>query len=168
MSVLLDDLIEGSIKLYITILCRIMQMQSQLLSPRGASGSTGPALTRDVSSSPGAKYSEPQHSAGSICRIAPTPSLTQQSLNPLDEPSPLGLTLRKTPSLLDLISMKLAQSAASDQGTSNSDALSVDAAKNRVGKCLVPTSTNQDKLKASNFPASSLKIGNWEVSMFLY
>ncbi|KAL2644848.1 hypothetical protein R1flu_012435 [Riccia fluitans] len=137
------------------------QMQSQLLSPRGGSGSSGPALVRDAPLPAAAKYSEPLHSTGSICRIPPAPPLTP-SVNPLDEPSPLGLTLRKTPSLLDLISMKLAQSAASDQGSSNPDALAVEAAKNRAGKCLVPTSTNQDKLKASNFPASSLKIGNWE------
>ncbi|KAL3698122.1 hypothetical protein R1sor_012198 [Riccia sorocarpa] len=126
------------------------QMQSQLLSPRGGcGGSMGPAMIRDAPL-PISKYNEPLQSTGSICR------------NPLDEPSPLGLTLRKTPSLLDLISMKLAQSAASEQGSSNPDALAAEAAKNRAGKCLVPTSSSQDKLKASNFPASSLKIGNWE------
>ena len=32
--------------------------------------------------------------------------------NPLNEPSPLGLRLRKSPSLLDLIQMKLSQDGA--------------------------------------------------------
>lgn len=34
-------------------------------------------------------------------------STTSSHNNPLDEPSPLGLVLRKSPSLLDLIQMKL-------------------------------------------------------------
>ncbi len=33
--------------------------------------------------------------------------------NPLEEPSPLGLTLRKTPSLLNLITLQLAQNTSS-------------------------------------------------------
>lgn len=66
--------------------------------------------------------------------------------NPLDEPSPLGLRLRKSPSLLDLIQMKLSQQNASKLAN-------VDK-KDHKG-------TN-DKLKASNFPGSILKIGTWE------
>ncbi|KAL3532985.1 hypothetical protein ACH5RR_006506 [Cinchona calisaya] len=38
---------------------------------------------------------------------------TPSQCNLLDEPSPLGLSLRKSPSLLDLIQMKLLQSNAS-------------------------------------------------------
>lgn len=67
--------------------------------------------------------------------------------NPLDEPSPLGLRLRKSPSLLDLIQMKLSQQNASKLAT-------VDKKDHK--------STN-DKLKASNFPGSILKIGTWKV-----
>lgn len=67
--------------------------------------------------------------------------------NPLDEPSPLGLRLRKSPSLLDLIQMKLSQQ--------NSSKLANVDKKDHKG-------TN-DKLKASNFPGSILKIGTWEV-----
>ncbi|KAF2323041.1 hypothetical protein GH714_032940 [Hevea brasiliensis] len=64
--------------------------------------------------------------------------------NPLDEPSPLGLRLKKSPSLLDLIQMKLSQ-------------------QNNMKKDHKATgSTATDKLKASNFPASLLKVGSWE------
>lgn len=73
--------------------------------------------------------------------------------NPLDEPSPLGLRLRKSPSLLDLIQMRLAEgNTLSKMGS--------DAKKG--SKSTAGTATT-DKLKASNFPASLLKIGTWEV-----
>ncbi|CAK9197477.1 unnamed protein product [Sphagnum troendelagicum] len=67
--------------------------------------------------------------------------------NPLEEPSPLGLTLRKTPSLLNLITLQLAQSTSSAPASDAPSSGSVAA---------------HDKLKASNFPASTLKIGTWE------
>lgn len=73
--------------------------------------------------------------------------------NPLDEPSPLGLRLRKSPSLLDLIQMRLSEGSASKFGA--------DAKK---GNKSVAASAATDKLKASNFPASLLKIGTWEVN----
>lgn len=73
--------------------------------------------------------------------------------NPLDEPSPLGLRLKKTPSLLDLIQMTLAKG--------NSSKVGIDAKKEHKG------TTASDKLKASNFPASFLKIGTWEVLLQL-
>ncbi|XP_061354375.1 uncharacterized protein LOC133299003 [Gastrolobium bilobum] len=65
--------------------------------------------------------------------------------NPLDEPSPLGLRLRKSPSLLDLIQMRLSQQDD-------------DRKKDHKGSCTGVDS----KLKASNFPATVLKIGTWE------
>lgn len=71
--------------------------------------------------------------------------------NPLDEPLPLGLQLKKSPSLLDLIQMRLSQGNASNSGTQ--------AKKDNKGTA---TSLANDKLKASNFPASLLKIGTWE------
>lgn len=77
--------------------------------------------------------------------------------NPLDEPSPLGLRLRKSPSLLDLIQMTLSQGKAS----STSAAPSGDpSSKNKKD---VKAGAAFDKLKASNFPASLLRIGKWEV-----
>ncbi|KAA8540565.1 hypothetical protein F0562_024516 [Nyssa sinensis] len=71
--------------------------------------------------------------------------------NPLDEPSPLGLRLRKSPSLLDLIQMRLSQGNVSKVGP--------EAKKEHKG---IPASSTTDKLKASNFPASFLRIGTWE------
>lgn len=76
-------------------------------------------------------------------------SIPPASYNPLDEPSPLGLRLRKSPSLLDLIQMRLTQQEESkkkDQKSSSSATAAADS-----------------KLKASNFPGTLLKIGTWEV-----
>ncbi|XP_015869013.2 uncharacterized protein LOC107406408 isoform X1 [Ziziphus jujuba] len=71
--------------------------------------------------------------------------------NPLDEPSPLGLRLKKSPSLLDLIQMKL----------SRGNAAKLDTLGKKSHKGSGNTSA-MDKLKASNFPASILQIGSWE------
>ncbi|KAG5227792.1 Homeobox protein [Salix suchowensis] len=65
--------------------------------------------------------------------------------NRMEEPSPIGLTLKKSQSFLDLIQMKLSQ-----QNTSNA----------MLSK--KPGSAAADKIKASNFTASLLKIGSWE------
>lgn len=67
--------------------------------------------------------------------------------NPLEEPSPLGLQLKKSPSFLDLIEMTLSQEKASKLSN-----LTKNNQKNGA-----------DKLKAANFSASLLKIGSWEV-----
>ncbi|KAJ8559991.1 hypothetical protein K7X08_004049 [Anisodus acutangulus] len=67
----------------------------------------------------------------------------------VDEPSPLGLRLRKSPSLLDLIQMRLSKGSTSKVGSQ--------------GKKEQKGSTGMtEKLKASNFPASVLRIGSWE------
>ncbi|XP_065619766.1 uncharacterized protein LOC112024158 isoform X2 [Quercus suber] len=79
--------------------------------------------------------------------------------NPLDEPSPLGLRLRKSPSLLELIQMKLSQGGASSNGAAQSENFNAVVKKESKGAAL---SSATDKLKASNFPASLLKIGGWE------
>ncbi|XP_057460054.1 uncharacterized protein LOC130750462 isoform X1 [Actinidia eriantha] len=71
--------------------------------------------------------------------------------NPLEEPSPLGLRLKKSPSLLDLIQMTLSKGNALKVGSQ------VKKEHNAAG-----TSAAADKLKASNFPASFLRIGTWE------
>ncbi|MED6218941.1 hypothetical protein PIB30_031168 [Stylosanthes scabra] len=75
------------------------------------------------------------------------------SYNPLDEPSPLGLRLRKSPSLLDLIQMKLSQQQQDDNTSSKKD---------RGSKASSSAAANDSKLKASNFPGTVLKIGTWE------
>ncbi|GAB4853636.1 hypothetical protein Ancab_017827 [Ancistrocladus abbreviatus] len=77
--------------------------------------------------------------------------------NPLDEPSPLGLRLRKSPSLLELIQMRLSQGNASVQGPAPCEKLNSKDNSTTKGN-----SGATDKLKASNFPASLLRIGCWE------
>ncbi|XP_021750023.1 uncharacterized protein LOC110715725 [Chenopodium quinoa] len=84
----------------------------------------------------------------------PAPS---SQYNPLEEPSPLGLRLRKSPSLLELIQMRLSQGKYSTLGSAPSDD-SKSREKNNTKGSALPS----DKLKASNFPACFLKIGNWE------
>ncbi|XP_030510698.1 uncharacterized protein LOC115725350 [Cannabis sativa] len=79
--------------------------------------------------------------------------------NPLDEPSPLGLKLKKSPSLLDLIQMKLSQGNPSQLGGMQSGTVTSVVKKENKGNAQM---TSNDKLKASNFPASLLKIGAWE------
>ncbi|KAJ6834172.1 uncharacterized protein M6B38_336015 [Iris pallida] len=78
----------------------------------------------------------------------------------LDEPSPLGLRLRKSPSLLELIQMRLSQ------GSSNAPSCTTSSGAFDVGKkdlkSTAVSGTSSDKLKASNFPVSLLKIGSWE------
>ncbi|KAL9242221.1 hypothetical protein vseg_016242 [Gypsophila vaccaria] len=86
--------------------------------------------------------------------------------NPLDEPSPLGLRLRKSPSLLELIQMRLSQGNSSSVRPAHSDDFnaghkgvtksSADAAATAAAAAAT------DKLKASNFPSSLLRIGSWE------
>lgn len=62
----------------------------------------------------------------------------------LEEPSPLGLRLKKSPSLVDLIQMKLVQAGKAKD----------------TRHC--GTGSASEKLKASNFPGSVLRIGSWE------
>ena len=69
----------------------------------------------------------------------------------LGEPSPLGLRLKKSPSLVDLIQMKLVQAGKAKDARHCGTAISA-----------------SEKLKASNFPGSILRIGSWEVSTFFY
>ncbi|PKA49202.1 hypothetical protein AXF42_Ash010887 [Apostasia shenzhenica] len=79
--------------------------------------------------------------------------------DPLDEPSPLGLRLKKSPSFLDMIQMKLSQEKSVPLSSVTSIAL--DSAKKKELKSIAVSGAT-DKLKASNFPASLLRIGTWE------
>ncbi|KAG6421457.1 hypothetical protein SASPL_118010 [Salvia splendens] len=74
--------------------------------------------------------------------------------NPLDEPSPLGLRLRKSPSLLELIQIKLSHSSVPKLGSPS----------NSKKESLRGAGASGDKLKASNFPGSVLRIGTWELA----
>ncbi|KAG8372532.1 hypothetical protein BUALT_Bualt12G0075900 [Buddleja alternifolia] len=82
--------------------------------------------------------------------------------NPLDEPSPLGLKLRKSPSLLDLIQMRLSQGSKPSISVSSSEISNSGSKKDVKGITASSALTANDKLKASNFPASLLRIGSWE------
>ncbi|KAI4335513.1 hypothetical protein L6164_014151 [Bauhinia variegata] len=89
---------------------------------------------------------------------------TNTSLDPpcqfhiLEEPSPLGLRLRKSPSLLDLIQMKLSQGRISIPNAQGEN-LSLGVKEDNISAAAL---VSPDKLKASNFPASLLRIGSWE------
>lgn len=80
-----------------------------------------------------------------------------EQYNPLEEPSPLGLKLRKSPSLLELIQMRISQA--------NSSKAAATSKKDQKGTS--SSSATSEKLKASNFPASILRIGTWEVYVIL-
>ncbi|KAL2455852.1 hypothetical protein Adt_47075 [Abeliophyllum distichum] len=79
--------------------------------------------------------------------------------NPMDEPSPLGLRLRKSESFLELIQMRLSQRNTTSLTAKSSENLNSPSQKDAKG---TTTSGPNDKLKASNFPASLLSIGSWE------
>ncbi|CAA2960591.1 Hypothetical predicted protein, partial [Olea europaea subsp. europaea] len=81
--------------------------------------------------------------------------------NPLDEPSPLGLRLNKTQSLLELIERRLSEE--------NNASLSVKSSKNlnsptQKDARRTTTSGANDKLMACNFPSSLLRIGSWQLA----
>ncbi|XP_074592057.1 uncharacterized protein LOC141847868 [Curcuma longa] len=82
--------------------------------------------------------------------------------NLLDEPSPLGLRLRKSPSLLDLIQMRLTQATTTvNSCITKNKILDKDKIKDTKSAGAL---TVTEKMKASNFPASLLRIGTWEYS----
>ncbi|WVZ73326.1 hypothetical protein U9M48_021646 [Paspalum notatum var. saurae] len=89
--------------------------------------------------------------------LAPSPQ--DLSYDVLDEPSPLGLRLRKSPSLLDLIQMKLSEAKPTGEKFDVHKSIS-GAPKKKEVKSGAPTVG--ERLKASNFPANILKIGSWE------
>ncbi|KAG6538381.1 hypothetical protein ZIOFF_003498 [Zingiber officinale] len=66
----------------------------------------------------------------------------------LDDPSPLGLRLRKSPSLVDLIQMKLSQANAAAASSFGS----LQAGNEKELKSSVISGSTPDKMKASNFP----------------
>ena len=88
----------------------------------------------------------------------------QTKYNPLDEPSPLGLRLRKSPSLVELIQMRLSQGSGSKVLLSGGG---VSDGGNKKETRDFPSSSG-DKIKASNFPATLLKIGSWEVHLLMF
>ncbi|XP_073002021.1 uncharacterized protein [Typha latifolia] len=93
-------------------------------------------------------------------RSKPTAPQQETYNNILDEPSPLGLRLRKSPSLLDLIQKSLSETSSSNASCITSTGISESGKKKEIISTAVSGST--DRLKASNFAADILRIGNWE------
>ncbi|XP_059648427.1 uncharacterized protein LOC132294545 isoform X2 [Cornus florida] len=91
-------------------------------------------------------------------RIRLTTDLNDQEIEVTssEENSPLGLTLKKTPSFLNLIEMKLAKST----NTIINHELDQNSAQARMNAFI--SQPMSEKLKASNFAAMLLKIGTWE------
>ncbi|KAJ8505505.1 hypothetical protein OPV22_006391 [Ensete ventricosum] len=91
---------------------------------------------------------------------ASPPNQQAMYYNVLEEPGPLGLRLRKSPSLADLIQMRLSQ--AKSGGASCATSLgSSEVGDNKELKSSA-ASSSLNKIKASNFPATLLRIGTWE------
>ncbi|KAK3031240.1 hypothetical protein RJ639_036895 [Escallonia herrerae] len=81
-------------------------------------------------------------------RLSPHP----QQVDSSEETSPLGLTLSKTPDFLNLVEMKLSQARRKKRQAAEHESRMVDFVSQPMS----------EKLKASNFTASLLKIGSWE------
>ncbi|GMP63758.1 hypothetical protein CsSME_00025324 [Camellia sinensis var. sinensis] len=77
------------------------------------------------------------------------------------EASPLGLTLKKTPSFLNLVEMTLSHSRSKNCSTGTHHTSSIQE-RCRAKKDDFVYQPMYEKLKASNFPALLLKIGSWE------
>lgn len=71
--------------------------------------------------------------------------------------SPLGLTLRKTPSFVDLVHKTLAKGKEKVRSMEMNLELKSKSSQ---------TKRNSEKVKASNFPAKLLRIGTWQVFLF--
>jgi len=105
-----------------------------------------------IPSSKRAKYMVQEASAAS----------TESSLNTMVENSPLGLKLRKSPSLLDLVQLSLSR-MKNQEGLQYHTVRSVqDAGQIENQRCTVVHTSAIDKKKATNFSASILRIGSWE------
>ncbi|KAH9287837.1 hypothetical protein KI387_031954, partial [Taxus chinensis] len=80
-----------------------------------------------------------------------------------DEPSPLRLTLKKSPSLVELIQRSLSQNSSADgsEGVAANEPIE-DAGRTVDANTQAIMNQDKDKKKATNFPASSLRIGEWE------
>ncbi|CAK9153677.1 unnamed protein product [Ilex paraguariensis] len=106
-----------------------------------------PPLFDSVNSQSNVCYQSSEEVVSKRIRLSPEFNLQEEEINSSEQSSPLGLTLRKTPSFLNFLEMKLSQSKKSNCSTQIDDFLS---------------QPMPEKLKASNFPASLLRIGFWE------
>ncbi|KAK2974906.1 hypothetical protein RJ640_013762 [Escallonia rubra] len=98
--------------------------------------------------SSGFQTPEQETTAYKRIRLSPHPQQVDYS----EETSPLGLTLSKTPDFLNLVEMKLSQARRKKRQAAEHESRMVDFVSQPMS----------EKLKASNFTASLLKIGSWE------
>ncbi|XP_077218687.1 uncharacterized protein LOC143852919 [Tasmannia lanceolata] len=80
------------------------------------------------------------------------------ALNLSEKFSPLGLKLRKTPSFLELLDMKLSEATEVRCENLNSQPIS----ENLKASNFSISQPNREKLKASNISASYIQIGSWQ------
>ncbi|CAI9781728.1 unnamed protein product [Fraxinus pennsylvanica] len=85
-------------------------------------------------------------------RLSPEFTLQEGDVDSSEDSSPLGLKLCKTPSFMNLLEMKLSQWRNEDCSSESNPRLGRHGPKT---KC-------SEKLKATNFPAILLRIGNWQ------
>ncbi|KAI3448498.1 hypothetical protein Pfo_005163 [Paulownia fortunei] len=103
-----------------------------------------------------------QSSEDSGCRsivVSPVFNMQQEMVAPS---SPLGLTLRKTPSLVSLLEMRLSAQQQAVLPTQDNHGSDHDRPRRRMEN--VGSQPLSEKLKASNFPIISIKIGAWQRS----
>ncbi|KAF9614332.1 hypothetical protein IFM89_018085 [Coptis chinensis] len=120
----------------------------------------GPFNKRSKNNNFSSSFQQQWNNEGSNFSITAAPA---SQYNPLDEPSPLGLQLKKSPSFMDLIETRLSQGNVFTLQTGDNN-LELGNKKKDVKASTSSSSSAAaaDKLKASNFPASLLKIGTWE------
>ncbi|XP_058213943.1 uncharacterized protein LOC131325626 [Rhododendron vialii] len=87
------------------------------------------------------------------------PQSNHQEVDSSKKSSPLGLTLTKTPSFVNLVEMKLSQTRSKSCSNEKHQAL---VQETKMDGFVPQPMSDREKLKASNFPALLLKIGSWE------
>uniref|UniRef100_A0A0D9VM31 TRF2/HOY1 PH-like domain-containing protein n=1 Tax=Leersia perrieri TaxID=77586 RepID=A0A0D9VM31_9ORYZ len=117
-------------------------LQDQVLGKRPATPSPSPAMFKiEMEEEEEEDVDGDLHSHKRVKELHVPPPSSSQDMQILDESSPLGLRLRKSPSFVKLVQM----------------CLDIENAKKKESK-----SRPCERVKASNFPANYLKIGTWE------
>uniref|UniRef100_A0A453PVS0 TRF2/HOY1 PH-like domain-containing protein n=1 Tax=Aegilops tauschii subsp. strangulata TaxID=200361 RepID=A0A453PVS0_AEGTS len=95
--------------------------------------------------------------------------LQDMYVNIINEPLPLGLRLKKSPSFVDLICMCLSKENSTKENSTKEISTKENSTKEISTKgrsamkdIVSKPPLKKDVVKASNFPANFLKIGNWE------
>ncbi|KAI3445408.1 hypothetical protein Pfo_002073 [Paulownia fortunei] len=110
---------------------------------------------------PGSQIINDDEESGSK-RIRLSPEFNQQEgdTDSSAQSSPLGLTLRKTPSFLSLVQRRLSKGKQADFSTQDNQSSHHDKPITKIDD--LGSQSMSEKLKASNFPAIFIKIGAWQ------